>query len=182
MVWVLGLAKLNPNRPMYTPTYIYPLPYPYPIHVPDGFGYPRSIPALNNFFKLKIDFFFCNQEQCCNTLSNNMHTLTFVRSNDLVSPLNINDSFYNMTIIKQNNMAYQHKVIFYIWDGFGYEYLYICYPSHTRILKSGKTQTQSKQGKPVKLSLVWAGNRVYGFCCRVYYYSSRLLVKRYEID
>ena len=28
--------------------------------------------------------------------------------------------FINMTIIKQNNMTYQHKVIFYIWDGFGY--------------------------------------------------------------
>jgi len=28
--------------------------------------------------------------------------------------------FINMTIIKQNNMIYQHKIIFYIWDGFGY--------------------------------------------------------------
>jgi len=25
-----------------------------------------------------------------------------------------------MTIIKQNNTTYQHKLIFYIWDGFGY--------------------------------------------------------------
>jgi len=25
-----------------------------------------------------------------------------------------------MTIIKQNNMTNQHKVIFYIWGGFGY--------------------------------------------------------------
>jgi len=25
-----------------------------------------------------------------------------------------------MTIIKQNNMTYQHKIIFYIWDGFEY--------------------------------------------------------------
>ena len=28
--------------------------------------------------------------------------------------------FINMTIIEQNNMTYQHKIIFYIWDGFGY--------------------------------------------------------------
>jgi len=27
--------------------------------------------------------------------------------------------FINMTIIKQNNMTYQYKVIFYIWDMFG---------------------------------------------------------------
>jgi hypothetical protein len=26
--------------------------------------------------------------------------------------------FINMTIIKQNSMTYQHKVIFYIWDGY----------------------------------------------------------------
>jgi len=38
-----------------------------------------------------------------------MLTLTFARPNDLVVPLNINGSFYNMTIIKQNNMTYQHK-------------------------------------------------------------------------
>ena len=25
-----------------------------------------------------------------------------------------------MTIIKQNNMTYQQKIIFCIWDGFGY--------------------------------------------------------------
>jgi len=49
-----------------------------------------------------------------------MFTLTFFRPNDLVAPLNINDSFYDMTIIKQNNMAYQHKIIFYIQDMFGY--------------------------------------------------------------
>jgi len=49
-----------------------------------------------------------------------MLTLTFVRPVDLVTPLNINDSFYNTSIIKQNNMTYQHKLIFCIWDGFGY--------------------------------------------------------------
>jgi len=47
-------------------------------------------------------------EKCCNALFNNVLTLTFVRSIDLVVPLNINDSFYNTRIIKQNNMAYQH--------------------------------------------------------------------------
>jgi len=35
-----------------------------------------------------------------------MLTLTFVRPIDLVAPLNINGSFYNTTIIKQNNMFY----------------------------------------------------------------------------
>jgi len=34
-----------------------------------------------------------------------MLTLTFVKPIDLVAPLNINDSFYNTAIIKQNNMA-----------------------------------------------------------------------------
>jgi len=49
-----------------------------------------------------------------------MLTLTFVRPIDLVTPLNINDSFYNTIIIKQNNMTYQYKVILCIRDGFGY--------------------------------------------------------------
>jgi len=49
-----------------------------------------------------------------------MLPLTFVRPIDLIVPLNINDSFYNTTIIKQNNMTYQHKVIFCIRVGFGY--------------------------------------------------------------
>jgi len=33
-----------------------------------------------------------------------------------------NDNFYNTTIIKQNNMTYKHKVVFYIRDGFEYEF------------------------------------------------------------
>ena len=49
-----------------------------------------------------------------------MLTLTLVRPIDLVAPLNINDSFHNTTIIKQNNMTCQYKVIFCIRDGFGY--------------------------------------------------------------
>jgi len=49
-----------------------------------------------------------------------MLTLTFVRPIYLVAPLNINSSFYNTTIIKQNNMTYQHKIIFCIRDGFVY--------------------------------------------------------------
>ena len=61
-------------------------------------------------------------EKFCNALSSNMLTLTFVRPIDLVAPLNINDSFYNTVIIKQNNMTHQHKIIFCIRDGFGYEF------------------------------------------------------------
>jgi len=49
-----------------------------------------------------------------------MLTLTFVRPIDLIVSLNINGSFYNTTIINQNNMTYQHKVIFCIRDGFKY--------------------------------------------------------------
>jgi len=59
-------------------------------------------------------------EKCCNALSNNRFTLIFVRPINLVVPLNINDTFFNTAIIKQNNMAYQHKIIFCIRDGFGY--------------------------------------------------------------
>ena len=47
-----------------------------------------------------------------------MFTLIFVRLIDLVAHLNINISFYNTTIIKQNNMVYQHKEIFCIRDEF----------------------------------------------------------------
>jgi len=49
-----------------------------------------------------------------------MLTLTLVRLIDSVAPLNINGSFYNTTIIKQNNKTYKHKIIFYIRDGFEY--------------------------------------------------------------
>ena len=59
-------------------------------------------------------------EKYCNALSNNMFTFTIVRPIDLVAPLNINGSFYNTAIIKQNNMAYQHKIVFCIRDEFEY--------------------------------------------------------------
>jgi len=36
-----------------------------------------------------------------------MLTITFIRPIDLVASLNINGSFYNKAIIKQNNMTYQ---------------------------------------------------------------------------
>jgi len=59
-------------------------------------------------------------EKCCNALTSNMLTLTFVRPIDLVAPLNINGSFYDTTIIKQIILHINIKVIFLIWDGFGY--------------------------------------------------------------
>jgi len=93
-----------------------------PIPFPDGFGYPRPILALNNFFNKKLKFFLQPLEKYCNALSNDMFTLTFIRPIDLVAPLNINGSFYNTTIIKQNNMTYQHKVFFFIRDEFAYEF------------------------------------------------------------
>lgn len=94
------------------------------------FGYPRSSPSLHwiKFFNKKYKF-FCNSlekcflkkplKKCCNALSNNMFTLTFVRPIDLIAPLNTKGSFYNTTIIKQNNMTYHYKVIFCIRDKFG---------------------------------------------------------------
>ena len=106
----------------------------------------------------------------------NMFTITFVRSIDLVTLLNINGSFYNTAVIKQNNMTCQPKIIFlhsgrvwvWVWGG----YLYTRYPSHTHVLKSWNTQThtqtQSKRKKSVKLSLVRADNHEYEFCCHAY--------------
>ena len=93
-------------------------------------------------------------EKCYNALSNNMLTLTFVRPIDLIAPLNINDSFYNATIIKQNNMTYQYKVIFCIQNEFGYGFgvgtyipvPYLCLEigenpnSYPNPVKTGKTR------------------------------------------
>jgi len=51
-------------------------------------------------------------------------------------------------------------------------YIYLRYPSRTRILKLGKTQThtqtQSNRRKPVKLRLVWAGIHGHRFCYHAY--------------
>ena len=58
--------------------------------------------------------------------------VTFVKPIDLIAPLNINDSFYNTIIIKQNNMTYQYKVIFCIRDEFEYEFGVGTYISITR--------------------------------------------------
>jgi len=68
-----------------------------------------------------------------------MLTLTFVRPIDLVAPLNINDSFYKTTIIKQITSYINIKVIFCIWDGFGYGFGVDTYIPVTHVLKSGKT-------------------------------------------
>jgi len=100
-----------------------------------------------------------------------MFILTFVRPNDLVVSLNINGSFYNTTIIKQNNMAYQHKVIFCIQDGFGYEFgvpiylLLVPYPCFEIGETPNPCPNPVKTGKPVKLSLVRVGNPGYEFFC-----------------
>jgi len=39
-----------------------------------------------------------------------MFTLKFVRPNDLVTPLNINSSFYDMTIIKNKKITWHINV------------------------------------------------------------------------
>ena len=85
-------------------------------------------------------------------------------------------AFINMTIIKQNNMTYQHKIIFCIRYGFGYGFRVGIYIPITRVLKSGKTQTQSKRRKPVKLGLVRAGNHEYEFYCHALFMNSNLIL------
>jgi len=173
-------------RPHTRFSYTYTLPYSYPTGmrkwtpspIPTGSGIPPH-PRLRiqYFFLIKIEVFWQPLEKCCNALSNNMLTLTFVIPIDLVVSLNINGSFYNTAIIKQITSHINIKVIFCIWVWVRGGYLYTCYPSHTRVLKSGKTQTHtptwSKRGKPVKLSLVRVGNHGYGFCCHVSHCSQR---------
>jgi len=77
--------------------------------------------------------------------------------NNSAAPLTINESSYIMTIINPNNMTYHYQppqqnknMIFLhsgrVWVWVRGEYIYPRYPSRTRILKSGKTQTQSNQG------------------------------------
>jgi len=56
-----------------------------------------------SFFNKKKVFFFNPK-----SLFNNMFTLTFPWHNDLVAPLKIKGNFYNMGIIKPNNIEYQH--------------------------------------------------------------------------
>jgi len=63
-----------------------------------------------------------------------MLTLTFVTPIDLVAPLNIKYSFYNTTIIKQITSHINIKVIFCIWDGFGYEFGVGTYIPITRLI------------------------------------------------
>jgi len=105
-------------------SHTYPLPYRYPTGMrnwtpspyPTGSGIPAPSPSPHwiNFLNKNYKFFLQPLEKCCNSLSSNMLTLTFVRLIDLVALLNINGNFYNTEIIKQNNMTYQHKIIFCI--------------------------------------------------------------------
>jgi len=87
--------------------------------------------------------------------------------NNSVASLTINESSYIMTIIKPNNMTYHYQpnplnknknMTFlqsgrvWVWVRGGY--IHPRYPPRTRILKLGKTQTQSNWGKPFKSGLV----------------------------
>jgi len=89
-----------------------------------------------------------------------MLTLTFVRLIDSAAPLNINDSFYNTTIIKQNNMAYQHKVIFYIQDEFGYGFGVGTYISITHLIP---VFWNRRKPKPIPNLLKTGKSRQVGF-------------------
>jgi len=143
------------------------------------------------FFKLLMVMFLIKKEFFFKLFNSNvvMHYpticahFTISLSNNSVAPLTINKSSYIMTIMKPNNMTYhyqpqqkQKKKTFlhsgrvWVWVRDGC--MYLCYPSRTRILKSGKaqvhTQTQLNRGKPVKLGLVWVGTHEHGFCFHVY--------------
>lgn len=141
-----------------------------------------SRPRSESIFLIKKEFFFLNFNG--NVI---MHYPTICAHfniflpNNLVAPLTINESSYIITTIKPNNMAYhyqppqqQQKTTFLhsgrVWVRG--RYIYPRYPSHTRILKSGKsqtyTQTQLNRRKPIKSELVWAGTHGHGFCCHAY--------------
>jgi len=62
---------------------------------------------------------------------------------------------------KSNKIIFNIRERIWTWVRGGY--LYLCYSSRTRILKSRKTQTQSKRIKPVKLKWVRTDNGGYGF-------------------
>jgi len=80
LIWV-GIAKGRSwdefyiLRPYTLLSYTYSLPYPCRdeklnlISVPDGFGYPRPIPAVDNFCLIKNKSIFQPRSQCCNALS-----------------------------------------------------------------------------------------------------------------
>jgi len=95
-----------------------------------------------------------------------MFILTFVRQTDLVAPLNINGSFYNKAIIKQNIMAYQHKIIFCIQDGFVYGFRVGTYIPVTRSIpvfsNRGKPKLIPKpsQNGEYPLNWVWFGREI----------------------
>ena len=67
---------------------------------------------------------------------------------------------------KNKNVTFLHSGRVWVWVRGGY--IYPRYQSCTRILKSGKTQTQSNRKKSVKSGLVWAGTHGHGFCCHAY--------------
>jgi len=106
-------------------------------------------------------FFLQPLEKCCDALSSNMLTLTFVRSIDLVAHLNINDIFYNPTIIKQNNMTYQRKIIFCICDGFGHGFGVSTYILVTRPVpvfwNRGKLRPKLNENEENPSNWVWFG-------------------------
>jgi len=126
-------------------------PHPHPRWVWVSPPHPR--PRIQYFFLIKIEVFLQPLEKCCNTLSSNMLTLTFVRPIDLVAHLNINDSFYNTTIIKQITSHINIKVIFlhlgrvWVWVRDGYLYTrYLCFEigenpnPYPNPVKTGKTR------------------------------------------
>ena len=117
-----------------------------------GSDIPASSPSpqLINFFNRKRVFFLSfNGNVVMHYLTTCAHFNIFLANNS-VDPLTINKSSYIMTIINPNNMAYHYQPLqqnknmtflhsgrVWVWVRGGY--IYLCYPSRTRILKSEKT-------------------------------------------
>jgi len=174
--WYVGMAMREGGdgfyilRPHTRFSYIYSLPYSYLTGMknwttspsPTGSGILAPSPH-RIIFLIKNRSFFQPLEKCCNALSSNMLILTFVRSIDLVAHLNINGSFYNTAIIKQNKIAYQHKVIFCIRDGFEYRFGMSTYIPVTRPIpvfwNRGKLKLIPKPSQNGKIHQI-------GFCSR----------------
>jgi len=133
------------------------------IPIPNGFGY--SHPRSESVFLNKKKFFLRFNGNVVMHYPTICAHFNISLPNNSIAPLTINKSSYIMTIIKPYNMTYHYQppqqkqnydlsTIGRVWVWVCGGYIYPCFPSRTRILKSGKTQTQSNRGKPVKLGLV----------------------------
>jgi len=138
----VGWERVLPSSsPSPTPIYIHVT-----LHISNGneiqfFGYSRPfpIPAVNQFFLIKKEFFLSfNGNIVMHYPTICVHFNIFLSNNFVL--LTINESSYIMTIIKPNNMAYHYQPLnnkktwpFYIRVGFGYGFGVDTYIPVTRL-------------------------------------------------